>query len=481
MSQLLVIDDDPLVLESVRAAFATTGIDLDTAENATEGLAKCQRLRPDVIVVDWHLPDLSGLEVFDRLRQMGFTLPVILMTGHGSATTAIEAMRRGAFDYLLKPIDPTQLIGLVQRALEMSRLMCVPTPPASANCKDDEEADLLIGACPAMQEVFKAIGRVAPRDVTVLIRGESGTGKELVARAIHQHSNRANGRFLALNCAAIPETLLESELFGHERGAFTGADRKRIGKFEQCNGGTLFLDEIGDMTPLTQTKVLRVLQDQQFQRVGGELLIHTDVRLIAATNRNLEAMLSDGRFRSDLYYRLNVFTIWLPPLRERPGDVPLLVEHFLKRASLELDKQVTYATPETLALLERYSWPGNVRELQSVLKQAILRAPGTVLLPEFLPAAIRGETESLCPHTAPRRLFGDCLHEFIAERMQAGSSQLHAEVFQRVELQLLLEVMQRTNNNLSEAARILGITRKTLRTRLLGLGIGIDHNSSVSN
>ena len=254
-----------------------------------------------------------------------------------------------------------------------------------------EDADALLGRCPAMQEVYKAIGRVAPQDVTVLILGESGTGKELVARAIYHYSSRAKGPFLAINCAAIPETLLESELFGHEKGAFTGADRKRIGKFEQCHGGTLFLDEIGDMTPLTQTKILRVLQEQEFERVGGNEPIKADVRVIAATNRDLEKMVAEGTFRGDLYYRLNVFTIKLPPLRERGDDLPLLAEHFVRRFGRELKKDVRGIAPEAMELLRRYPWPGNVRELQSVIKQALLQATGPVLLPEFLPAAVRGQ------------------------------------------------------------------------------------------
>src|SRR3954452_17869293 len=250
-------------------------------------------------------------------------------------------------------------------------------------------ADALVGRCPAMQEVYKAIGRVAPQEVTVLILGESGTGKELIARAIYHYSDRAKGPFLAINCAAIPETLLESELFGHEKGAFTGADRKRIGKFEQASGGTLFLDEIGDMTPLTQTKILRVLQGQEFERVGGNEPIKADVRVIAATNRDLEKMIAEGTFRGDLYYRLNVYTIKLPALRERGDDLPLLAEHFVRRFARELRKEVRGVAPESVELLRRYPWPGNVRELQSVLKQALLQTTGPVVLPEFLPAAVR--------------------------------------------------------------------------------------------
>src|SRR6266542_2084017 len=253
-------------------------------------------------------------------------------------------------------------------------------PAVVAETAPDPDVDgAIVGSCPAMREVYKAIGRVAAQNVPVLITGESGTGKELVAQALYQHGSRAKAPFLALNCAAIPETLLESELFGHEKGAFTGADRKRIGKFEQCSGGTLFLDEVGDMAPLTQTKLLRLLQEQRFERVGGNETIQTDVRLLAATNRDLEELVAAGRFRSDLYYRLKVFTIRLPPLRERAEDLPLLVDHFVKRFSRELDKDVQRTAPETLALLQRYTWPGNVRELQSVLKETLLHATGPVL------------------------------------------------------------------------------------------------------
>src|SRR5262249_20790592 len=308
-------------------------------------------------------------------------------TGFGTAATAIDAMRLGAFEYLVKPPDMDQLSELVARAFKISKLMRVPARIADEEPADDA-ADVLVGRCPAMQEVYKAIGRVAPQDVTVLILGESGTGKELVARAIYHYSRRSAGPFLAINCAAIPENLLESELFGHEKGAFTGADRRRVGKFEQVNGGTLFLDEIGDMTPLTQTKVLRVLQDQQFEPVGGNQTVRTDVRLIAATNRDLPALMAQGRFRGDLYYRLNVSTIRLPPLREPGAGVARLVRYYLRRLGQEMGKDVQTVAPEAMDLLRRYPWPGNVRELQSVVKQALLRATGQVLLADFLPESL---------------------------------------------------------------------------------------------
>ena len=329
-----------------------------------------------------------------------------------------------------------------------------------------------------MQEVYKAIGRVAPLDVTVLILGETGTGKEVAARAIYHYSRRAAGPFLAINCAAIPESLLESELFGHEKGAFTGADRKRIGKFEQCNKGTLFLDEIGDMTPMTQTKVLRVLQDQQFERVGGGETIRTDVRVIAATNRDLEQMIAAGRFRSDLYYRLKVCTIRLPPLRERDEDLPLLVLHFLRRFGSELGKDTYGVTPEAMDELRRYPWPGNVRELQSVLKQALVQTNSPILAPESLvptiiPAAHRGPAPT--PRTDPADL-----GRFIERRLREGTEDLYAEWLARTERDLLTRVLHHTGWNQLRAAETLGINRSTLRAKIASLGIVVEGRSARS-
>jgi two-component system nitrogen regulation response regulator GlnG len=328
-----------------------------------------------------------------------------------------------------------------------------------------------------MLDVYKAIGRVAGQNVTVLITGESGTGKELVARAIYHYSRRSNCPFLVINCAAIPETLLESELFGHEKGAFTGADRKRIGKFEQCDGGTLFLDEVGDMTPLTQAKILRVLQNQQFERVGGNETIQTNVRLIAATNRNLAKLMAAGQFREDLYYRLNVCAIHLPPLRERPEDLPFLVEHFLSRFRLELGKEASSVAAEAMQMLSSYSWPGNVRELQSVLKQTLLRAAGSVLMPEFLPPVVR-ENEKNCALNAtsgPAEIDWD---RFVQDRLRAGCTDLYSEWQALTDRRLLIQVLRHAGNNFSQAARILGITRTTLRTKLSALGITADRAPS---
>jgi nitrogen regulation protein NR(I) len=463
--KLLVIDDDPLILECIRFAFPEEGFELHTARTAAEGLQAFGRHRPDAVLLDVRLPDQSGLELFRQIHQADARVPVIVATGHATAEVAIEAMRLGAYDFLVKPFDPDHLAELVGRALEISRLSRVPVGLPEPGAETEEApGDLLIGRGPAMQEIYKTIGRVAPQNVTVLILGESGTGKELVARAIYNYSRRATGPFLAVNCAAIPETLLESELFGHEKGAFTGADRRRIGKFEQANGGTLFLDEIGDMTPLTQAKILRVLQDQQFERVGGNEPVRTDVRVIAATNRNLEEAMAQGRFREDLYYRLNVCTIRLPPLRERVGDVPLLADHFVRRFSKEMGKPVQRLTPETLELLRRYSWPGNVRELQGAIKQAILHATGPVLVPEYLPEAVRGDRKPAA--RSETSSFLEELTRFIEDRLKAGVRDLHGEVLSVVEQQLLTLVLKHTNNNQSEAARILGISRPTLRQRL---------------
>ncbi|HEY8505616.1 MAG TPA: sigma-54 dependent transcriptional regulator [Gemmataceae bacterium] len=470
MPILLVVDDEPSILHFFRRAFPGPEVTLRTASSAAEALDQVARERPDVIILDVNLPDASGLETFRRLHEADPKTPVIFITGHGTTATAIEAMRLGAYEYLLKPLELDSLTDLVERAFAISRLMREPVViPEADGAEAEAEADALIGRCPAMQEVYKAIGRVAPQDVTVLVLGESGTGKELVARALYHYSKRARGPFLAVNCAAIPEPLLESELFGHEKGAFTGADRRRIGKFEQCNGGTIFLDEIGDMTPLTQTKILRVLQGQEFERVGGNERVRVDVRVIAATNRDLEKMVAAGTFRGDLYYRLNGYAIELPPLRERGDDVRILAEHFRSRFARELGKEVRGIAPEALELLRQYRWPGNVRELQSVIRQALLHATGPVLLPEFLPAVVRGEGGA----RAAAFDYGG-LTAYVREQLEAGSTTLYADFQALTDRHLLAEVLRHTGGNLSRAARALGITRATLRGKLNALGIPVE-------
>src|SRR5262249_15418422 len=367
MAHLLLIDDDPALLPGqVRQAFPAPAHRVEVAASGAEGLERIGARHPDVILLDLGLPDQSGLEVYQHIRRIDARIPVIFVTMAKTADAAIEAMKEGAYDYLFKPLDPHGLRRVVGEALEVARRMRQPAVVAET-APDPDVDGAIVGACPAMREVYKAIGRVAAQDVPVLITGEIGTGKELVARAIYQHSARAKAPFLTLNSAAIPEQLLESELFGHEKGAFTGADRRRIGKFEQVSGGTLFLDEVGDMPLAVQAKVLRVLQEQAFERVGGNETVRTDVRLIAATHRDLKTWSEQGKFRPDLYYRLNVFAIHLPPLRERGDDLAALVRHFVRRFSRELGRDVQDVAPEALARLRAYSWPGNIRELQSVL------------------------------------------------------------------------------------------------------------------
>src|SRR5204862_2099003 len=339
MASLLLIDDHPALLpDQVSHVFPAPAHRVQIAHTGAEGLQRVADVRPDVILLDLRLPDQSGLDVLKQLRQIDARIPVVLVTVVRSADSAIEAMRQGAYDYLLKPLDLQKLDRVIGEALKVARLMREPAVIAPTLPDDDQLGEAIVGSCPAMQEVYKAIGRVADQTFPVLITGESGTGKELVARAIYQHGPRAKAPFLAPNCAAIPEALLEGELFGHADGAFTRAERRRIGKFEQCHGGTLFLDEVGDMPLATQAKVLRLLQEQAFERVGGNETVRTDVRLIAATHRDLKAWSEEGKFRPDLYYRLNVFAIHLPPLRERGEDLPLLVRHYMRRFSRELGR-----------------------------------------------------------------------------------------------------------------------------------------------
>jgi two-component system nitrogen regulation response regulator GlnG len=472
MPSLLVVDDEPNILLAFRRAYRDSGLTVRTAESAEEGLALAAQHPPDVVVLDVQLPDLSGLDVFRRLHALDAHTPVIFITGKSTTDTAIEAMKLGAYDYLFKPLELAQLRQVVDRALALSRMVHVPVEETEGAPVDDR-ADALVGRCAAMLDVYKAIGRVAAQDVTVLISGESGTGKELVARAIYQHSRRVGATFLAINCAAIPEQLLESELFGHEKGAFTGADRRRIGKFEQCSGGTLFLDEVGDMSPLIQSKLLRVLQEQRFERLGGNDTIQTDVRVLAATNKDLEAMVAAGTYRQDLYYRLSVYAIRLPPLRERGDDLALLVNHYLRRYNGELNKEVHSVAVPALELLRQYAWPGNVRELQSVLKQAMLEATGTVLVPEFLPARIAKPGEAAAEGN------GSLLH-FINEQLAAGREDLYDLAVHHLERMLLTRVLQHTTGNQVRAAKILGITRGSLRNKIRELGITIGRSVEVS-
>jgi len=473
MARLLVIDDEPNTLYSFERCLSTDTLQVLPAATARAGIALVESARPDAVIVDVRLPDMSGLEAYDRMRAIDPRLPVIVITAHGSTDTAIEAMKRGAFDYLLKPVELHRLREVVTRALELRRLAHVPAVPEPE--LGDEQAGLIVGRAPAMQELYKAIGRVAPQDVTVLVLGESGTGKELIARAIVQYSRRAAQPFLAINCAAIPESLLESELFGHERGAFTGADRRRIGKFEQVDGGTIFLDEIGDMSPATQSKVLRLLQEQQFERVGDNHTIRTDVRVIAATNKDLPKLVAEGRFREDLFYRLNGFTIHVPPLRERSDDLPVLVEHFIKLFNREFGKSVCGLAPAASRLLEAHSWPGNVRELQSAIRYAVVHATGDVITPQCLPDGVR----PLLPATA-RTSDGTQLEldTLVRELLASRTPDLYRRVCARVDRVVLEEVLRHARGNLVQAADILGISRTTLRAKLRALGLAVEKQLS---
>ncbi|MGB2610288.1 MAG: sigma-54 dependent transcriptional regulator [Isosphaeraceae bacterium] len=447
MADILLIDDDPaLIPRQVRLAFPAHTHCVVVARTGAEGLARVRTDLPDVILLDLRLPDQSGLEIYQAIRQVDGRIPVIFITLARSADSAIEAMRQGAYDYLFKPLDLQELRRVINEALEVGRRMRRPaavaeTPP------DPDFPGAIVGTCPAMREVYKSIGRVAAQNLPVLITGESGTGKELVARAIYQHGPRARAPYRTLNCAAIPESLLESELFGHERGAFTGADRKRIGKFEQCNGGTLFLDEVGDMAESVQAKMLRLLQEQEFERVGGNELVRTDVRLIGATHRDLKAWSAEGKFRPDLYYRLSVVTIHLPPLRDRGDDLSLLVQLFLRRYNIELGREVREVAPEVMNRFRSYPWPGNVRELQSVLQQALLRASGTVLISEFLPNDLLPETQTSAASDP-------------GTRYRPGSTLADLE---RAAIQ---QCLLQTGGHRRRAADLLGISTRTLLRKI---------------
>src|SRR4051812_24062489 len=469
MANLLLIDDHPgLLQDQVGHVFPAPAHRVEIAHTGAEGLQRVADVRPDVILLDLRLPDQSGLDVLRQLRQVDARIPVVLVTVVRSADSAIEAMRQGAYDYLLKPLDLQKLDRVIGEALKVARLMREPAVVMGTSPDDDQPGEAIVGSCPAMQEVYKAIGRVADQTFPVLITGESGTGKELVARAIYQHGPRAKAPFLALNCAAIPENLLESELFGHEKGSFTGAERRRIGRFEQANGGTLLLDEVGDMPLLAQAKVLRVLQEQAFERVGGGETIRTDVRLIAATHRNLKAWSDEGKFRLDLYYRLGVFTIHLPPLRERGDDLELLAQFYLRRVSRDLGREVREVAPEALERLRAYPWPGNRGELQGVLKRALLRPHARVLLPESPPKSPGAPAAPAAPMASPGGGFDP--EAFLRQRLGPDSRDLYAEIHRELDRLVLPRVLGHTGGNQAPGAVLPGLPPHTPRPETGGVG-----------
>ena len=468
MPTLLIVDDEPNLLYSLKKGLETDQLRVVTAETAEAGIEAVRTHSPDAVILDVRLPDLSGLDAFAEMRRFDARIPVILITAYSTTETAIEAMKLGAYDYLLKPVEFDKLSEVVERALDISRMSRVPATFADES--DDPNADHIVGHSPKMQDVYKAIGRVAIQDVNVLIMGESGTGKEMVARAILHHSRRSKGPFLAINCAALPETLLESELFGHERGSFTGADKRHIGKFEQINGGTIFLDEIGDMTSATQAKVLRLLQEGTFERVGSSETICVDVRVIAATNQDLETMVEEGGFRQDLYYRLKVFTIELPSLRERTDDIPLLAEHFIRLFNRDFGKNVRSIEPQAMRMLEQYEWPGNIRELQSAMKHALVRSVGSVLTVDFLPANCRGMLQRADDSMASP-LETENIRRFVHGLLSENHPEIYHKLHGEIDRILLPEVLGHVGGNQAQASELLGIARSTLRNKISDLGL----------
>src|SRR4051794_12904430 len=389
--KILLIEDDPGIVMTLRRVLSEEGYSVKVEKRGDAGLSAAKEDSFDVVISDMKLPGLNGLDLVRELHAARPRLPIILMTAHGTTETAIQATKSGAYDYLLKPFEIPEFIELVQKALKSSRLMTEPVELGGAG----DARDALIGNSRSMQSIYKEIGRIASKPVNVLIRGETGTGKELIARAIYQHSDRTKAPFIAINCAAIPETLLESELFGHERGAFTGAELRRIGRFEQADHGTIFLDEIGDMTPGTQVKLMRVLQERSLQRLGGKETIPVDVRVLAATHRDLEAAIKTKQFREDLYYRLSVVVITLPPLRERKEDIPDLVRFFLRKYAAQLGAENPSIHGEALDYLRAETWPGNVRELENVVRKVLLLAQSYTITVPHVRAALARSTPPL--------------------------------------------------------------------------------------
>jgi DNA-binding NtrC family response regulator len=470
--KLLVIDDEPNIRYSIEQVLASDQVAVLGAATAEEGLRLAAEHSPDVVLLDIRLGPRSGLDVFQDLRRLDPKSLVIFITGHGTTDTAIEAMKIGAYDYLVKPLDANQLQQVVEQAFGISRLMHVPALLEEGD-RPQDRPDLLIGSGLAMQSVCKQIGRVAPQDVNVLLLGESGTGKELVARAIYHHSQRNQSPFLAINCSAIPESLLESELFGHERGAFTGAERRRIGKFEQCHHGTLFLDEVGDMAANTQAKILRLLQEKRFERVGGSETIDVDVRVIAATNQNLEALIEGGRFRKDLYYRLRGVTIILPPLRDRREDISELAHYFLFRYNRQMGTAARSISPTALELLQQYDWPGNVRELQNLIREALIVSAGPTLLPEFLPPEVRRAAPTAEGQAGEDTADWQQLPGLVDGWIAAGQTDLYRRALDHFDRLMVRRAMDSAAGNQARAAEVLGLSRVTLRSKLRSLGMHI--------
>ena len=447
---VLVVDDESSVREVLSDIFADNGFNVKTAVNGQDALKKLDDLHPNVVFMDIRMPELGGIEALEIINKRGSQIPIILMTAYGSTETTIEAMKLGAFDYLMKPLNIKEVLRVLEKAVEIKELIDnnMSSPKKATGYKEDQ----MIGFSPIMQNVYKTIGRVANTSATVLIRGESGTGKELVARAIHYNSVRKDKPFIKINCASIPENLLESELFGHERGAFTGAVGLKSGKFEQANKGTLFLDEIGEMSAALQAKLLRVLQEKEFDRLGGTETIKVDVRIIAATNNDLEKSIEEGQFREDLFYRLNVVDIVLPPLRDRKEDIPALLDHIVKYCNAEYDKSVTGFSNEATAMLKAYDWPGNVRELKNLCERAVLMSNGPVLTLDDLPISFKKGSKRL---SWLSEIGGESFKEKVSE----------------VEREVIIKALEDNNWNRSAAASALKMNRSSFYAKMKELGI----------
>lgn len=461
MDTVWVVDDDRSIRWVLEKAFKGAEMEVRSFENGDGVLRALERQQPDVIITDIRMPGMDGFELLKRIHNRNVDLPVIIITAHSDLDSAVTAYQGGAFEYLPKPFDVDEAVELAQRAIEKSK-----TTINRQNLEDTSNAEI-IGAASSMQEVFRAIGRLSRSNITVLINGESGTGKELVAQALHRHSPRADKPFIALNTAAIPRDLLESELFGHEKGAFTGAQSARQGRFEQADGGTLFLDEIGDMPAELQTRLLRVLQDGTFYRVGGHNPIKVDVRIIAATHQDLEQRVADGRFREDLFHRLNVIRIHIPPLRERVEDIALLAHHFLNDAATELNVENKRLSRETEEYLSHYSWPGNVRQLQNVCRWLTVMSPGQVINVEDLPPELqmdRGEVN----HNGD---WVDVLRRWAERQLAQGDIGLLDRATPQFERVMIETALRQSGGRRQDAAKLLGWGRNTLTRKIKELGM----------
>ncbi len=471
----LVVDDEPGIRFALRGLLEDRGFQVDEQSSGERALEALAALDYDVAFVDILMPGISGIDVLDRVRAAGSETPMIVMTAQDTMRNAVEAMKRGAFDYVTKPFDLAEIEVIAERALEM-RGMRRTVERLKGRDRGTPSAEVtLVGRSPVMQQLFKTIGRIAASDATVMLEGESGTGKELIAHAIHKNGSRATGPFVPVNSAAIPGELLESELFGHSRGAFTGATEARAGRFEEADGGTLFLDEIGEMSLVLQSKILRVLEDRRIQRVGGGPIREVNVRVVAATHRDLEAEVEAGRFRRDLFYRLAVVRVRVPPLRERLDDLPLLVEHFLTRHAAEVGGGARAVDRDVLEAMRRHSWPGNVRELENAVRRALLLSAGPVLRVSDFPQLVRGAPLTSAPTEGAE--LEVLARRAIAAELDAGVTRfgsLHREILDRVERPLVELILERTGGNQLKAADWLGINRNTLRKKIRLLKVALD-------